>query len=186
MPGKLRVEDSMADEWKVNRSVVRIVKGDLLEVNAEGIVYYARADLMLGSGFGGAIAAKGGAKIQEDLKKLAPIPTAQAVVTSGGNLKARYIIHAVGPKFQEEGLEEKLKTTLENALQKAEENHIQTLAFPAMGVGFYGVPVSLCVDTMLRVIRKYLEGESSLKEVIICVRDSREFGMFQKKIKEMQ
>ncbi len=186
MPGKLRMEDSMADEWKVNRSVVRIVKADLLEVNAEGIVYYARTDLMLGSGLGGAIAAKGGPKIQEELKKLAPVPTGQAVVTAGGNLKAKYIIHAVGPKFQEEDLEEKLKTTMENALQKAEENHTQTLAFPAMGAGFYGVPVNSCADIMLSVIGKYLKTETSLKEIIVCLRDSREFGMFQKKIKEMQ
>ncbi len=176
----------MADEWKVNRSVVHIVKGDLLEVNAEGIVYYARADLVLGSGFGGAIAGKGGPKIQEVLKKLAPVPLTQAVVTSGGNLKAKYIIHAVGPKFQEEDLEEKLKATMENVLRRADEKHLQSLAFPAMGAGFYGVPVKLCADVMLKAIKNYVERETSLKEVMVCLRDSREFGIFQQKIKEMQ
>jgi O-acetyl-ADP-ribose deacetylase (regulator of RNase III) len=130
----------MPDELKVNQSVIRLTTGFIIDLNVDAIVYYARPDLVLGSGYGGAIVTKGGPKIQEELKKIGGINTTEVVITSGGNLKAKYIIHAVGPRFQEENLEEKLRTTTLNALRRAEENKIQVLAFPAMGAGFYGIP----------------------------------------------
>jgi O-acetyl-ADP-ribose deacetylase (regulator of RNase III) len=162
------------------------MKGDPVVLNVEAIVYYARPDLALGSGFGGAISAKGGPKIQEELKKLGPVNTTEVVVTSGGNLKAKYILHAVGPRFQEENLEDKLRDTMLNVLRKAEEKKIQTLAFPAMGAGFYGVPLDLCAEITLNTVKNHLKKESSLKEVIVCLRDSREYGTFQKRMKDIQ
>ena len=176
----------MPDELKVNQSLISLMKGDLIVLNVDAIVYYARPDLALGSGFGGAIATKGGPKIQEELKKLGPVKTTEVAVTSGGNLKARYIVHAAGPRFQEEDLEDKLRDTMLNVLRKAEENKIQSLAFPAMGVGFYGIPLDLCAEVMLRTMKEYLKKESSLKEVIVCLRDSREYGPFQQKMKEIR
>jgi len=133
----------MPDEIKVGQGVIRLTNGFIIDLNVEAIVYYARPDLALGSGFGAAIAAKGGPKVQEELKKIGGINTAEAVITSGGNLKAKYIIHAVGPRFQEEDLEEKLRLTTLNALRRAGENKIQSLAFPAMGAGFYGIPLEV-------------------------------------------
>ena len=73
-----------------------------------------------------------------------------------------------------------------NVLQKAEENKIQSLAFPAMGVGFYGIPLDLCAGIMLSTLEEYLKRETSLKEVIVCLRDSREYGPFEQRMKEMQ
>jgi O-acetyl-ADP-ribose deacetylase (regulator of RNase III) len=176
----------MPDERRVNQSLISLMKGDLIVLHVDAIVYYARPDLALGSGFGGAIATKGGPKIQEELKKLGPVKTTEVVVTSGGSLKCKYILHAVGPRFQEENLEDKLRDTMLNVLRKAEENKIQSLALPAMGVGFYGIPLDLCAGIMLGTLEEYLKRETSLKEVIICVRDSREYGPFQRKMKEMQ
>lgn len=176
----------MPDELKVNQGLISLVKGDLVVLNVEAIVYYARPDLALGSGFGGAIATKGGPKIQEELKKLGPLNTTEVVVTSGGSLKAKYILHAVGPRFQEENLEDKLRDTILNVVRKAEENKIQSLAFPAMGVGFYGIPLDLCAEIMLSTVKDYLKKETSLKKVIVCLRDSREYGPFQKKMKNIQ
>ncbi len=158
----------MADELQVKQSVIRLIKGDIIDLQVEAFVYYARPDLVLGSGFGGAIAARGGPKIQEELKKLGTVQTTDAVVTSGGNLEARYIIHAVGPRFQEENLEEKLRSTMLNALRRAEEKGIQSLAFPAMGAGFYGIPPEVCARETLGAVKKYLENPTGLREIIFC------------------
>ena len=176
----------MSDELKVNQSLISLMKGDIIGLDVDAIVYYARTDLVLGSGFGGAIAAKGGPKVQEELKKMGPVKTTEVAVTSGGNLKARYIIHAVGPRFQEENLEDQLRDTMLNVLRKAEENKIRSLAFPAMGAGFYGIPLDLCAKIMLGTMKDYLKGETSLKEVIVCLRDSREYEPFQRKMKGLQ
>lgn len=175
----------MADELKVKQSVIRLIKGDIIDLQVEAFVYYARPDLLLGSGFGGAIAARGGPKIQEELKKLGTVQTTDAVVTSGGNLEARYIIHAVGPRFQEENLEEKLRSTMLNALRRAEENGVQSLAFPAMGVGFYGIPPEVCARETLGAVKKYLENPTELREIIFCLKDSRELKPFQDQIKKL-
>jgi len=174
----------MADEIKVNRSLIRLVQGDLLDLDTEAIVYYARQDLILGSGFGGAITTKGGPKIQEELKDLAPIQITEAVISTGGNLKAKYIFHAAGPRFQEENLEDKLRDTIANVLRKAEENKIRSLAFPAMGAGFYGVPLEVCAEVMVSTVKQHLNRETCLQEVIICLRDSREYAPFRQKMKE--
>jgi O-acetyl-ADP-ribose deacetylase (regulator of RNase III) len=176
----------MPDELKVGQGVIRLTSGFIIDLNVEAIVYYARPDLALGSGFGAAIATKAGPKVQEELKRVGGINTTEAVITSGGNLKAKYIIHAAGPRFQEENLEEKLRLTTLNALRRAEENKIQSLAFPAMGAGFYGVPLEVCARVTLEVAKNYLEDSKSLREVIFCLRDSREYRPFQEQMKKMQ
>jgi len=168
----------MSDELKVRKGVIQLKVGDITELPVEGIVYYARPDLFLGSGFGGVISAKGGPKIQEELKKVGKANVTEVVVTSGGDLKAKYILHAVGPRFQEEDLEEKLRKTMENVLQKADESGIQTLAFPAMGAGFYGVPLEVCARETLEAAKKRLEVSPGLREVVFCLRDSHEYKKF--------
>ena len=168
----------MADELKIKDSVMRLLKGDITDLDIEAFVFYAQPNLVLGSGYGGAIAARGGPKIQEELKPLGGISTGEAVVSSAGNMKARYIIHAVGPRFQEENTEEKLRKTVLSALQRAEEKQIQRLAFPAMGAGFYGVPLDLCSRVTLGTVKEFLEKSQTIKEVVFCLRDSREYKAF--------
>jgi O-acetyl-ADP-ribose deacetylase (regulator of RNase III) len=168
----------MSDEIKVKQGIIRLAVGDITELPVEGFVYYARPDLVLGSGFGGVISAKGGPKIQEELKKAGQANVTEVVVTSGGDLKAKYILHAVGPRFQEEDLEEKLRKTIDNVLRKAEESQIQSLAFPAMGVGFYGVPLEVCARETLEAAGKHLETTACIREVVFCLRDSYEHRAF--------
>ncbi|MBM4332885.1 MAG: O-acetyl-ADP-ribose deacetylase [Deltaproteobacteria bacterium] len=175
----------MSDELKVKQSVIRLTKGDITGLQVEAIVFYARPDLLLGSGFGGVIATRGGPKIQEELKKIGAVNVTEAMVTSAGNLKAKYIIHAVGPRFQEEKLEEKLRSTMLNALRRAEENKIRSLALPAMGVGFYGIPLEVCARETLGTAKEYLESPTELREVIFCLSDSREMKAFQDQIRKM-
>ncbi len=175
----------MADELKIKDRTICLMKGDIADLDIDAFVYYAQPSLVLGSGFGGAIATRGGPKVQEELKKLGTISTGEAVVTSAGNMKARFIIHAVGPRFQEEETEKKLEATVKDALRRAEEKGIQRLAFPAMGAGFYGIPLDLCSRVMIGEVKNYLENSNSLKEVVICLRDSREYDAFLSQMKKM-
>jgi O-acetyl-ADP-ribose deacetylase (regulator of RNase III) len=166
-------------ENKINDTVVRLQKGDLTAMEIESIVHYASPDLVLGSGFGSAISARGGMSIQEELKSFGTIVTGEAVVTSAGELNTSYIIHAVGPRFQEDETEKKLKKTMQNALQAACDKGIVKIAFPPMGTGFYGIPLDVCARIMFEAIKKHLADGSSLKEIVICVLDKREYKAFQ-------
>jgi O-acetyl-ADP-ribose deacetylase (regulator of RNase III) len=131
--------------------------------------------LKLGAGFGGAIAVRGGPQIQKDLDKLAPVGPYQAVISNAGELKAKYIIHANGPKFQEEDMEGKIKTTIINSLKLADEKGIKKIAFPPMGTGFYGVPLDRSARITLHTLKEYLQGNTGIEEVFVCLNDNREF-----------
>jgi O-acetyl-ADP-ribose deacetylase (regulator of RNase III) len=172
-------------EKKINDTEIRLQKGDLSAMDIESIVHYASPDLVLGSGFGSAIAARGGMAIQEELKEFGTIKTGEAVITSAGELKTNYIVHAVGPRFQEDETEKKLEKTMGSALQVASEKGIAQIAFPPMGSGFYGIPLNTCAHVMLGAIKKYLSQGSSLKEIIICVLDNREYKVFQEEWKSL-
>jgi len=170
----------------INDRKVSLIRGDVTDQEVDAFVYYAESSLALGSGFGTAISMRGGPSIQEELNTLGPINTGEAVITKAGEMKANHIIHAVGPKFQEEEEETKLRNTMLAALKRAEENKIETLAFPTMGTGFYGIPLDLCAKVMLETIKAHLNnGQSSLKKVMICYQDSRELPPFEAEFKKV-
>jgi len=169
-------------EKKVNNSTIRLENNDLTAMDIEAIAFYAQHDLALGSGFGNAIAVRGGTAVQEELKELGPLTTGEAVVTSAGQLKSNYIVHAVGPRFQEADMEEKLKNTMRSALNAAKEKGIKKIAFPPMGSGFYGIPLPTCADIMVNTCQEHLAKETSLENVVICVMDEREYNVFQSKL----
>lgn len=176
----------MTNELKVNGKRIRLMVGFITDVDdMDAIVYYARPDLVLGSGFGTAIATQGGPKVQAELKPFGSVNTTDVVVTGGGNLKTKYILHAVGPRFQEEKSEEKLQETMFNALRKAEEHRLQRIAVPAMGAGFYGVPLDVCARVTLSAARTFLEKAAVVEEVVFCLRDSREFNVFRAYLQKM-
>jgi O-acetyl-ADP-ribose deacetylase (regulator of RNase III) len=163
----------------VNESVVRLVRGDITELEVDAFVFYAREDLALGSGFGGMISIRGGPSVQKELDELAPVAPLQAVVSGAGRLPADHIIHAVGPRFREDDIEAKLMETMENTLARAEENELSSLAFPAMGAGYYGIPNDVCARVMVEAVQRHLQGNSSLNEVVICVLDTPQFNAFE-------
>jgi len=168
----------MSDNIKVNQCTVRLIIDDLTALNVEAFVFYARSDLTLGAGFGNAISMRGGPTIREELERIGFAEASETVITAAGELKAKYIIHAVGPAFQEEDAENKLRITMENVLKCADENGISQLAFPAMGTGFYCIPLGSCSKVMIESIKKYLSGKTGLSEIIICANDNREYRAF--------
>ncbi|MEW6442618.1 MAG: macro domain-containing protein [bacterium] len=173
-------------EKKLKGKSIHLMKADVTDVEADALVFYATESLALGSGYGTAISVRGGPSVQEECKKLAPVRVGEAVVTGAGQMKAKFIIHAVGPKFQEEGEEAKLRQTVASALRRAEEKGIKKLAIPPLGTGFYGIPVETCAKVMVQTIREHLmNGNSGLEEVIICARDTREVKPFSKQIEAL-
>jgi len=179
------VTNDVADGIQINQSVVRLIKDDVTDLDVDAFVFYAQSDLVLGTGFGGAIGVRGGPSVQKELDELAPVDIGEAVVSDAGKLKAKHVIHAVGPKFQEEDTEGKLRTTVLNSLRRAEDVGAERLAFPAMGAGYYGIPPDLCARVMLEVIKNHLEGETAIKEVIICVLDTDQKNAFKAQIENM-
>lgn len=123
----------MTDELKLNGRSLRLAKGDITDMEIESFVYYAQHDLALGSGYGTAISMRGGPSVQEEVSKLGPLETTGVVISSAGEMKAQHIVHAVGPRFQEEELEAKLETTIMNCLKAADEKGIKAIAFPRWG-----------------------------------------------------
>ena len=164
---------------RVNRSVIRLIVGDITDLEIDAFVFYAQEDLALGSGFGGAISVRGGPSIQKELEELGPVAQGDAVVSGAGKLKADHIIHAVGPRFQEEETEPKLRRTVLSSLVRANEAGIERLAFPAMGAGYYGIPPALCAKVMVAVLGDHLAGDTGLSEVVICVLDTTQYNAFQ-------
>lgn len=173
-------------EKKVKKSTIKLVKGDITDMVVDAFVFDIKEDLKLGSGFGGAIAVRGGPSVQEELNKLPKLSVGEAITTSAGNMKSKYIIHANGPKFQEEDLAGKLKRATLNSLKNAEKKKdITNIAFPPMGTGIYGTPIGLCADVMLTTVKEYLNGSTKLKEVIFCLQDSRESKPFREKLEKI-
>jgi O-acetyl-ADP-ribose deacetylase (regulator of RNase III) len=173
---------AIMERSNVRRGVIRLLKGDITELDVDAFVHYARPDLALGSGFGTAISVRGGPGIQRQLAELAPVGVGDAVVTDAGELRARHIIHAVGPRFQEPETEAKLRATMTAAWRRAVERGVSRLAFPAMGAGYYGVPNDLCARVMLETIRALLAESGSVTEVVICVLDTPQFTAFETRL----
>jgi O-acetyl-ADP-ribose deacetylase (regulator of RNase III) len=169
----------MPDQVQVKDATLRVVREDITLYETDAFVYYAQNDLQLGTGFGAAIAVRGGPSIQQELNEMGPVETCQVVISGAGKLPATYILHAVGPKFQEEEIEAKIETTVSNALATADEKGIQRIALPPMGRGFYGVPLAASAKLTVDAVKKYLGGETKIREVVICVNDHAEVDAIQ-------
>jgi O-acetyl-ADP-ribose deacetylase (regulator of RNase III) len=171
-------------ERRIGDKVIRIVRGDITDMEVDAFVFDITEDLKLGAGHGSAIQQRGGVKIQEALDAIGSCPVGEAVITTGGLLKAKQIIHANGPKFCEPDEEGKLRRATQAALRLADDNGIETLAFPPMGTGIYQVPVDLCARVMVDAVAEHLAGSTSLREVLFVIPDSRERGAFEARIQE--
>ena len=169
----------------VNRSEIKLIQGDITESDSDAIVNAANSLLVMGAGVAGAIRAKGGSSIQEECNKIGGCPVGDASVTGGGNLKAKYVIHAVGPQWGEGGEDKKLKNATINSLKRAEELKLTSIAFPALSTGIFGFPMDRAASITLRAICDYLKGATCIKRVILVLFDSNGFGLFKKFLKSI-
>jgi len=170
-------------ERKIGDKVVHLVRGDITDMEVEAFVFDITSDCKLGSGYGGAIAQRGGKAVQEALDEVGYLATGEAVMTTAGNMKAKHIIHTNGPKYMEPDTEGKLERATAAALRVADENGITQLAFPPIGTGLYQVPLDVCARVMLKTVEKHLAGKTSLKDVTFVALDSRELKPLEAQIK---
>ncbi|MGD2136556.1 MAG: macro domain-containing protein [Gemmatimonadales bacterium] len=171
--------EATAPALRINQTDIRLSRDDITTLDVDAFVFYAQHDLALGSGYGRAISVRGGLSIQQELDGLGPLETCDAVVSAAGELPARAIIHAVGPRFSEEDLEHKLRRTMVNVLARAEQHDFRRLAFPPMGAGYYGIPPDLCATVMVDELTRHLQGDTCLDDVTICVLDTKQFRAFE-------
>ncbi|MFX0101344.1 MAG: macro domain-containing protein [Candidatus Hodarchaeota archaeon] len=172
---------------KINNSVIKLVQGDITEQSTDAIVNAANDQLILGGGVAGAIRRKGGPSIQEECNKIGGTFVGGAVITGGGNLKTKHVIHAVGPRMGEGDERNKLSNATLNSLKVMEENGLSTIAFPAISTGIFGYPIDDCAKIMLNQAKKYLEDNpnTSITTVVFCLYDARSFDVFKKELENL-
>ncbi|MHA1276101.1 MAG: macro domain-containing protein [Candidatus Helarchaeota archaeon] len=168
---------------KINEAVLELVEGDLTEQTTDAIVNAANAQLILGGGVAGAIRRKGGPIIQEECNKIGGTFVGGAVITTGGNLKAKYVIHAVGPRMGEGNEDIKLKDATLNSLKVADENNLKSIAFPAISTGIFGFPIEKCAKIMLSTTIAFLSGKTGLEKVIFCLWGKKAYNIFEQELK---
>ncbi len=161
-----------------------MIEGDLTEQATDAIVNAANAQLILGGGVAGAIRKKGGPKIQEECNKIGGTFVGGAVITTGGNLKAKYVIHAVGPRMGEGNEDEKLKNATLNSLKVADENKLKSIAFPAISTGIFGFPMDRCAKIMLSTTIDYLSKDTGLEKVVFCLWGKEAYSVFENELKQ--
>lgn len=156
-------------EATIEGRTLALVEGDITDMETDAIVNAANAQLILGAGVAGAIRRKGGPAIQAECDRIGGTFVGGAVLTTGGNLKAKHVIHAVGPRMGEGDEDEKLENATVNALRVADEHGLKSIAFPAISTGIFGFPIQRCAEIMLRATIAYLHGETALERVVFCL-----------------
>ena len=165
-------------QCKINKSILELVHGDITELDTDAIVNAANAQLVLGGGVAGAIRRKGGPEIQAHCNKIGRISVGQAAITTAGNLKAKHVIHAVGPRMGEGDEDEKLKNATLSALRLADENNLASIAFCAISTGIFGYPIDRCAKIMLKTTIDYLNDKTNLEKVVFCLYDKSAYDVF--------
>src|SRR3990172_5536581 len=128
----------------IDKTVLELAEGEIKKQETEAIVNAANSMLAGGGGVDGAIHRAGGPKIMEECRKINGCPTGSAVITTGGNLKAKYVIHTVGPIYRDGKHDETklLASAYESSLELAIKNNIKSIAFPSISTGAYGYPIN--------------------------------------------
>lgn len=169
----------------IKNSTIELVQGDITELDTDAIVNAANAQLILGGGVAGAIRRKGGPKIQEECNRIGGTYVGGAVITTGGNLKAKYVIHAVGPRMGEGDEDNKLKNATINSLKLADEKSLKSIAFPAISTGIFGYPLDRCAEIMLNEAVNYLKRDTGLERIIFCLFDKKAYNVFETTLSRM-
>lgn len=165
---------------------LEVVQGDITALDVDAIVNAANSDLVGGGGVDGAIHRAAGSKLLEELLKIKErqdgCPPGEAVITSGANLKAKFIIHAVGPIWEggSSGENEILGRAYKNSLILAVSNSVKTIAFPNISTGVYRFPKQQAAEIAIREINEFLSNEDTIQKVIFCCFDRDNFEIYNR------
>ena len=157
---------------------IKLIKGDITECNTDAIVNAANRELRWGSGVCGAIfRAAGGSILESECKKKSPINTGEAVLTNGYNLKAKYIIHAVGPIYHDDSDSVLLYNAYYNSLRIADEYKLNSIAFPSISTGVYGYPKDKAAIIAIKAIKEFKA--NYLNEVVLVCFDNETYDLYK-------
>ncbi len=159
---------------------IEIVHGDIADVDVDAIVNAANTDLKLGSGVAGAIKKRGGPSIQSECDEYGSISIGQAAITSAGELRAKYVIHAAAMHLGGAVNRASLEASTNNSLLIASENGVKTLAFPAIGTGVGGFPLEECANIMIDTVLEYLGSDRNfIEKVYFVLFDDHAYKIFK-------
>lgn len=177
-------------EININNTRLSLVLGDITKQATDAIVNAANPTLMGGGGVDGAIHLAGGPVILEECKAIVAkkgwLPTGKAVITTGGNLKTKHVIHTVGPVWHggKEGEDELLASAYEESLKTADDNKLSSISFPSISTGAYGYPVNKAAKVAVKSVISFLRHrDSSLREVLFVLYDQETYNAFRSAIR---
>ncbi|MCW4030358.1 MAG: O-acetyl-ADP-ribose deacetylase [Candidatus Bathyarchaeota archaeon] len=179
-------------DFKVGNATLTLIKGDITDVEADAIVNAANATLLGGLGVDGAIHSKGGPKILEECKRIRAnewpdgLPTGNAVITTGGNLKAKKVIHTVGPIWRGGFYDEAklLRQAYWNSLKLAVANGLRSVAFPSISTGSYRYPTEEASRVAVTAVKDFLKKENRLDRVILVLFSQRDYEIYLKAVQD--
>jgi len=180
-------------EFIVGNSKILLVQGDITDLDVETIVNAANSSLMGGGDVDGAIHLKGGPKILEECNRIRVNecpegwPTGKAVMTSGGSLKAKHVIHTVRPVWRDgvHGEPELLADAYRNSLRLAVSKGLKTIAFPSISTGAYGYPIANASRIALATVIKFLPREDKLDKVVFVLFTKRDLEIYEQRAKQI-
>lgn len=174
-------------EAKINKSLLSLVEGDITSEETDAIVNAANSRLAGGAGVDGAIHRAGGPSIMDECRRIGGCPTGQAVITTGGNLKAKYVIHTVGPIYQggSKGEANLLRSAHLESLKLASARGLKSIAFPAISTGVYGYPVNEAAHIALQTAIDYLKEHSDIELVRFVLFGRKAYDIFAEEMKKL-
>src|SRR5216684_4432528 len=159
---------------------IKIQQGDLTEMDVDAIVNAANNDLVLGAGVAGAIRRKGGEEIQRECDAIGSIPVGYAAITTGGKLKARFVIHAASMQLGGKTSAGSLRNSTAHSLMIANERGFKSLAIYFVGNGIVGLPLKECAEIMLREAAQHLRGDTSIETIYFVLFDEAAEVIFKR------
>jgi O-acetyl-ADP-ribose deacetylase (regulator of RNase III) len=171
----------------IHQPTLEIVQGDITQQDTEAIGNAANSALAGGGGVDGAIHGAGGPSLMSELRaKYKGCPTGSAIITRGGNLKAKYVIHAVGPRYSGSHKDpELLSGAYRKSLELCTQNNIASIAFPSISTGIYGYPVEEASRIALKTVMDYLKDHPEIKLVRFVLFDSKTFNVYKETLNEL-
>jgi O-acetyl-ADP-ribose deacetylase len=170
-----------------NQTQIELVRGDITRENTDAIVNAANSRLAGGAGVDGAIHRAGGPAIIAECRKIGGCPTGQAVITTGGDLQARYVIHTVGPIYHGGGRGEAglLASAYQNSLKLAVKNGLQSISFPAISCGIYSYPIHEAAYLALKTCVAFAGENTALQLIRHVLFDQQTFDIFAQEFKKL-
>ena len=161
---------------------IEVCKGDITQLELDALVNAANNHLWMGGGVAGALKRAGGKEIEAEAVSQGPIPVGEAVVTGAGRLKARYIIHAavMGQDLRTDAA--KIRQSTKNSLLRADEIGIKSIAFPALGTGVGGFPLTECARLMISEVNQYLARKTALERVVFALYNEPAYQIFKQEL----